>query len=154
MGGADLSSDNKKIKEIQQFNTFDVLSIFLCFLLIVGIGTVLFYGHINGKKRVIAKNQVENLAHELIMKPVISSMEQSGRMPASAENVDLDPWGAAFKYSVIKNSYGQPIYVVVLSGGPNNSFETEIAESVSFTQSNIENVKFKGDDIGYIKSFR
>ena len=75
-------------------------------------------------------------------------------MPASESNLTLDPWGVAYKYSVIKNSYGLPIYVVVLSGGPDKNFETEVAENVAFSQTHIENVQFKGDDIGYIKSFR
>lgn len=154
MSGEEVSLNNQNNKENQQFNTFDVLSIFLCFMLVVGIGSMLFMGHLNEKKRSIAKNYVENLAQELIMKPVNSSMKMGGRLPASAENQELDPWGVAYKYSIVKNSYGQPIYVVVLSGGPNNRFETEISEVVSFSHSSIENVKFEGDDIGYIKSFR
>lgn len=146
--------DLENSKQNQQFNTFDVLSVFLCFALVVSIGAILFNSHLNQKKKIAAANYVENLAQELIMKPVISSMESGGRIPASDSKLELDPWGVAYKYSVIKNSYGQPIYVVVLSGGPNNSFETEVAESVSFAQTKIENVQFKGDDIGYIKSFR
>lgn len=141
-------------KQNQQFNTFDVLSMFLCFALVVSIGGVLFNSHIEQKKSSAAKNYVENLAQELIMKPVISSMDSNSRMPASELNLGLDPWGSAYKYSVIKNSYGLPIYVVVVSGGPNSEFETEVSETMAFTQSQIENVQFKGDDIGYIKSFR
>lgn len=75
-------------------------------------------------------------------------------MPASALDLGNDPWGSAYKYSVVKNSYGQPIYVVVLSSGPNASFETEVAQNMAFSQSHIENIQFKGDDIGFIKSFR
>ncbi len=141
-------------KENQEFNTFDVLSMFLCFMLVVSIGGVLFSSHIEQKKTFAAKNYVENLAQELIMKPVISSMDSNLRMPASESNLDLDPWGAAYKYSIIKNSYGLPIYVVVLSGGPNSTFETEVVDTMQFSQAKIENVQFKGDDIGYIKSFR
>ena len=141
-------------KQNQQFNTFDVLSVFLCFMLVVSIGVVLFNSHLQQKKSAVAQNYVENLAQELIMKPVISSMDPNSRTPASELNLGVDPWGIAYKYSVVKNSYGQPIYVVVLSGGPNNSFETEISNTLAFSQSQIENVQIKGDDIGYIKSFR
>lgn len=141
-------------KENQHFNTFDVLSIFLCFMLVVSIGGVLFNNHLQQKKSALAQSYVENLAQELIMKPVISSMDPNGRMPASELNLGVDPWGVAYKYSVVKNTYGQPIYIVVLSGGPNHSFETEISEALAFSQSQIENVQIKGDDIGYIKSFR
>lgn len=141
-------------KKNQEFNTFDVLSMFLCFMLVVSIGGVLFNSHIQQKRAQIAQNHVENLAQELIMKPVISSMDPNQRMPASAEDLGVDPWGVAYKYSVVKNSYGQPIYIVVLSGGPNHSFETQINESLAFSQSQIQNVQIKGDDIGYIKSFR
>ena len=141
-------------KENQQFNTFDVLSVFICFALVLSIGGLVFKSHLRQKKTVAAKTYVENLAQELIMKPVISSQDSSMRMPASESETALDPWGFAYKYNIIKNSYGQPIYVVVMSGGPNNSFETEIQESMAFTKSQIENVQFKGDDIGYIKSFR
>lgn len=123
-------------------------------MLVVSIGGALFNSHIQNKKAALAKNYVENLAQELIMKPVISSMNSDSRMPASELNLGLDPWGTAYKYSVIKNSYGLPIYVVVLSGGPNSEFESEVSETMAFTQSHIENVQFKGDDIGYIKSFR
>jgi beta-glucosidase/6-phospho-beta-glucosidase/beta-galactosidase len=147
----DESNNNK---ENQQFNTFDVLSMFLCFMLIVSIGGVLLNSHIQQKKSAVAQNHVENLAQELIMKPVISSMDPNSRLPASELDLGVDPWGIAYKYSVVKNSYGQPIYVVVLSGGPNNTFETELDTTLAFSRSQIENVQIKGDDIGYIKSFR
>lgn len=147
-------SNIDNIKENQQFNTFDVLSMFLCFMLVVSIGGVLFNSHIQQKKASLAQHYVENLAEELIMKPVISSMDSSSRTPASEFNLGLDPWGSAYKYSVIKNSYGLPIYVVVVSGGPNSKFETEVIETMAFAKTQIENVQFKGDDIGYIKSFR
>jgi len=122
--------------------------------MVVSIGGVLFRNHLNHKKALLAKNYVENLAQELIMKPVISSQDSLERMPASASEMALDPWGVAYKYSVIKNSYGLPIYVVVLSGGPDKNFETDVADNMAFSQTQIENVHFKGDDIGYIKSFR
>jgi hypothetical protein len=141
-------------KENQQFNTFDILSMVLCFMMVISIGGVVFRSHLNQQKASIAKTDVENLAQELIMKPVISSQESSSRIPASEGNSALDPWGVAYKYSVIKNSYGLPIYVVVLSSGPDGSFQTEVAENMETSQAQIENVHFKGDDIGYIKSFR
>jgi beta-glucosidase/6-phospho-beta-glucosidase/beta-galactosidase len=122
--------------------------------MVLSIGGVLFNSHLNQKKTSLAQHYVENLAQDLIMKPVISSLGSSSRIPASESNVEVDPWGVAYKYSVIKNSYGLPIYVVVLSGGPDKTFETEVAENMPFSQTQMENVKFKGDDIGYIKSFR
>jgi hypothetical protein len=154
MDNSNFFKDSNNIKENQRFNTFDILSIFLCFSLVVGIGCVLFSSHLQQKKSAIAQNNVENLAQKLIMKPVISSMNSNGRTPASELNLGIDPWGTAYKYSVVKNSYGQPIYIVVLSGGPNNSFETEISDTLAFSRSQIENVQIKGDDIGYVKSFR
>jgi hypothetical protein len=141
-------------EENQQFNTFDVLSIFLCFVMVLSIGGALFNSHLNQKKSALAHHYVENLAQDLIMKPVIYSQDSDSRVPASETNVELDPWGVAYKYSVIKNSYGLPIYVVVLSGGPDRTFETDVAENMPFSQTQIESVQFKGDDIGYIKSFR
>lgn len=146
----ELENNNKN----QHFNTFDVLSVFLCLGLVVAIGALLYNSHIEHKKTVETKKYVENLAQELIMKPVISSIGAANRLPASDIDLGADPWGSAYKYSVVKNSYGQPIYVVVLSSGPNTSFETEVAQSMAFSQSNIQNIKFEGDDIGYIKSFR
>ncbi len=141
-------------EEKQQFNTFDVLSVFLCLGLVVAIGFLLYNSHIEHKKTAETKHHLENLAQELIMKPVISSMGAANRIPASDINLGTDPWGSAYKYSVVKNSYGQPIYVVVLSSGPNASFETEVAQTMDFSRSQIENIKFDGDDIGYIKAFR
>lgn len=154
MDNSNLLNDLDNNKENQGFNTFDILSMFLCFSLVVSIGVVLFNNHLQQNKSAVAQNYVENLAQKLIMKPVISSMDSNGRLPASESNLDIDPWGAAYKYSVVKNSYGQPIYIVVLSGGPNHTFETEVSDTLAFSQSLIENVQIKGDDIGYVKSFR
>src|SRR4051812_9037939 len=88
-------------KENQQFNTFDVLSMVLCFIMVISIGGVVFRSHLNQQKASIAKGDVENLAQELIMKPVISSQDLSSRIPASVEDSAIDPWGVAYKYSVI-----------------------------------------------------
>lgn len=154
MDNSNFVNELDNVKGNHVFNTFDVLSMFLCFSLVVSVGVVLFNSHLQQKKSAVAQNYVENLAQKLIMKPVISSMDSNSRLPASESNLGIDPWGAAYKYSVVKNSYGQPIYIVVLSGGPNHAFETEVSDTLAFSQSQIENVQIKGDDIGYIKSFR
>lgn len=144
----------QNIQEKQSFNTFDVLSVLLCVGLVLATGFLLYNSHIEHKRAVKTQKHVEILAQKLIMKPVISSMGAANRVPASALDLGNDAWGSAYKYSVVKNSYGQPIYVVVLSSGPNASFETEVAQNMAFSHSNIENIQFQGDDIGYIKSFR
>jgi hypothetical protein len=146
----DLYQNNK---EIQTFNTFDVLSIVVCFALVMGVSFLIFRNHLESQKSVEAKNYVEKLAQEIASRPVISAQENGGRLPASVA-VNLDPWGDEYKYSVVRNSYGQPIYIMVLSAGPDHKFNTDLPTTLTFSESQMDKLKFNGDDVGTLKSFR
>jgi hypothetical protein len=139
-------------KENQKFNTFDVLSIMACLILVIGVSYIFYKNHIKGEKTSEAKNYAEKLAQELVQSPV-NSAQENDRFPASVSQ-ELDPWGGEYKSNIIRNAYGQPIYVMVISAGPDHKFDTEIPNSASFSQSQIENLKVVGDDVGSIKSFR
>ncbi len=141
-------------KENQYFSTFDVLSVVFSLAVVVSISFTVFHRTIDRKKVDAAKINMENLAQELMSEPVIYTQNPGGRIPASASQMSTDPWGIEYTYKVIKNSYGQPIYLVVLSAGPDSKLDTELKEEALFDVSQIENIKFENDDVGYIKSFR
>lgn len=146
-------NDIEKVNKNQSLGSFDVLSIVASFILVLGISLVAYKNHLESKKSSQAKNYAEKLAQELILNPVKSAQESSSRMPASDVS-SLDPWGSIFKTHIIRNSYGQPIYLLVLSAGPNHKFDTQLPDVLKFADSQIENLNLRGDDIGSIKSFR
>lgn len=148
------TTKKNKIKENQYFSTFDVLSVVFSLAVVVSISFTMFHKTIHRKKVDTAKINMENLAQELMSEPVIYSQTSDGREPASANQIGRDPWGSEYAYKVVKNSYGQPIYLVVMSAGPDLKFDTQIKDEVIFDVSQIENIKFENDDVGYIKSFR
>lgn len=143
-----------KPKGNQYFSTFDVLTVIFSLAVVVSISFTVFHRTIDRKKVDTAKINMENLAQELMSEPVIYTQNSGGRMPASANLLSKDPWGGEYTYKVIKNSYGQPIYLVVMSAGPDAKMDTQLKDEALFDVSQIENIKFENDDVGYIKSFR
>ncbi len=141
-------------KKNQQFSTFDVLSVLLSITLVIGLSFVFFNKSLNRKKSDIAKNNLENLALDLLGKPVIYSQGQNSREPASSLDLGLDPWGSPYVYNIVKNTYGQPIYLVVMSPGPDSKLDTKVETQAQWEISQIEQIHFQNDDIGYVKSFR
>lgn len=147
--------ETENTNQNQHFRTFDVLSIVLSFCIVCGLTFLVFKKNLEQKKFVQAQTDVENLAQELILKPVNSSFYSKDRMPASQDSaLGNDPWGNNYFTKVVKNGYGQPVYLVVLSAGPNKDLETEISDSVAQARNVIDNFKLSGDDIGYMKSYR
>lgn len=147
--------ETKNNQQYQQFKTLDALSIILSFLIVCGLTYLVFKKNIEDKKLTQAHMDVENLAQELILKPVNSSFYTNERLPASeAPSLGLDPWGRDYLTRVVKNAYGQPIYLVVLSAGPDQELQTQVEDTLSHAESLMENLKFSGDDIGFIKAYR
>lgn len=147
---------SQKHKENQQVSSFDLLSVAFSMVVIVSLSFTIFTKTLDRKKVEIAKSSMENLAQRLVKEEVIYSKKGNDRLPASATNFEVpkDPWGNEYNYQVVRNSYGQPIYLVLVSGGPDSKLDTSIQEEVPFEVSQIENIQFENDDIGYIKAFR
>ncbi len=144
----------KKNNKNQYFSTFDVLSVMFSLVVVVSISFTVFHKTMNRKKVDLAKFNMENLAQELMKEPVIYSQDKNLRMPASASDLGVDPWGSPYVFNVIKNNYGQPIYLVVMSPGPNAKLETNLESDAQIGVSHIENIRFESDDVGYVRSFR
>lgn len=143
----------EKNQEFHDLRSFDIISIILSFLIVCGLVFIVFNINVEQKKRHLAKTNIETLADELILKPVNSSF-YSGRNLASETNQGLDPWGSEYISKVVKNSYGQPVYLIILSPGPDQTIETNLEFSNLESQSLIESFRSEGDDIAHIKAYR
>lgn len=109
----------------------------------------------------IAKNEAEKLAWQLEIggfvtpgwrKPATGG-EQLQEVPFEPEpgifpvhgEIGRDPWGQAFRYSLVRDSQGTPEYLLVWSAGPNQKYES-VSSRISFSTQGTP--KFQGDDLG------
>lgn len=151
-----LQSVSEKDKSIQIFNSFDVLTVVMSGLIVLVISLTVVHRNNEQNKIQMTKNKAKSFAEELVQNPVNSSTNKE-RSPANdtegnnSGKIGKDLWGKAFTYKVIQNSYGQPIYMAVLSSGPDGRLETDLNQTVLRDSAQLN---IKGDDIGYLKSFR
>lgn len=151
-------SEKDKIKQV--LSSLDIFKILGSCLLVVGITLNILNRSNQERKVLMAKTNAKTYAEELVIGAVKSTHVRTLRNPASAVEkesqegqVGIDPWGKPYSYKVIQNSYGQPIYMVVVSAGPNSTLDTLLG-NVGFETRKNSQIEIMGDDVGYLKSFR
>lgn len=65
----------------------------------------------------------------------------------------IDPWGYPFQYVVDKKESALSGKMIVWSGGPDNKFQTQLAD-VKRTLAENKNIRFSGDDFGKVINFK
>lgn len=148
-----------KSKKNQVYSSIDSLSIFASFILVIGVASYILHSNRVSQKVMTAKQEARSFAAKLLTQSVKSTNFKPERGVASSEGTQwrgelgMDPWGHTYQYQVIKNSYGQPVYMLVLSHGPNKQLDTKLSD-VMFLQNRHSKVQISGDDIAYMRSFR
>ncbi len=148
----------------QGFSTFDTITIILSVVVISIIVVPILNRRVDSQYVEIAKRQAQEWSQKITSVEKLSEdskKDSSGRNlasdPAAASvgmgSVGADPWGQPFNYQYVKNSIGQPVYVVVWSSGPNTRSETENSK-MAVSPEGFLSVNFEGDDVGFVKAVR
>ncbi len=157
-----------KLEENQSFKTSDALvSLALLGAVTFILGAILL-NNIGDGARDFALRDMESLSSQLLAGGLKSLPEagplvrQRGLASITTGGLGLaatggegrigkDPWGAAFHYKVLT---GQKVgYIVVISGGPDGSIQTDYMAIKSGPNGHLLGAKFAADDVGYIKTF-
>lgn len=148
----------------QSFGTLDlIILVVLCGTVssVVGASIAGFWQDTRpGRARAAAENYALQLRqqHENAIQLNGTSGVSEGRSPASIDSsnsvppltdgqIGRDPWGRAYQYTVISGMGGSTEAVLVWSGGPNGTFDTDIG---SVDESQLAGFKFSSDDIGFV----
>lgn len=140
---------------------------FILGLLLVGVAIFTLNKMDRNSDKSNALNRAGLYAQQLIDKgfevemPVMLEEETLSRGIASAPTVQklyegplgVDPWGYPFQYVVDKKESSLSGKMIVWSGGPDNQFQTQLAD-VKRTLAENKNVKFTGDDFGKVINFK
>lgn len=159
-------SENTKVEELKDDQTLASVS-FILGLILVGVAVFVLNTMEKSSDHVQALARAEKYAQQLIESGFQSDYQElmdlapsANRTLASADQpqileggIGLDPWGYPFQYYVSKKETGAEGEIVVWSGGPDNTFQTEI-KKVRDLMSKNKKVRFSGDDFGKTISFK
>ena len=145
----------------QQLKTMDVIGVCVLMTVVIGLSSVIISREMRDSHQATGLDEARNLAFQLANGGFVNSRPDP-RQPASEKNTDStygvfrsageigqDPWGAAFRYLVLRDPAGDPTHVVVWSSGPNRQRETQGGDLKRGSM-----VSFVGDDFGYIHRTR
>ncbi len=151
-------SEKDKLK--QPLNSLDIFKILGSFLLVLGITLSILNRNNEERKLALARTNAKMYADELVANSVKTTHVKTLRELATAEGkatqegyLGADPWGKPYSYKVIHNSYGQPVYMIVISAGPNAVMDT-VLNDISFEARKNAQIQIMGDDVGHLKSYR
>lgn len=158
-------SEIKKVEELKDDQTLASVS-FILGLILVGVAVYVLNTMEKSSDHVQALARAEKYAQQLIeggfqsdyqelmnMEPSTSRSLASTEQPQILEGgIGLDPWGYPFQYYVHKSGSTDG-EIVVWSGGPDNTFQTDM-KKIKELMGNKKKAKFVGDDFGKTITFK
>ena len=154
-------------KSNQQFNSFDLVSMFFLIAVVLGISTTIVSREMRDLDKSMGQTEAENLAFQLInggflttsadkrSPSAVNETNEAGKQDLGvfdySGEIGRDPWGQAYRYKVMQDSQGVPSHVLVWSLGPNKLAETKDEIFAAENAENISQLNFSGDDFGYIR---
>jgi hypothetical protein len=150
-------------KSIRGFSSIDFLTFVTSITAVAVVSGPILKRGMESDRVNQATKEMRLAASELIVRAtVIPSKQLEDRLPASINpelpqgSAGLDPWGNTYNYRIIRNSYGQPIHVLIWSRGPNGEQETPEANLMDSKArvTQVAAVVFEGDDLGVLMSAR
>jgi hypothetical protein len=156
----------------RQFGTLDAVSVLALVAIVASVSGAILSEMLRDERPMRARSTAEALAHQLVSPPAPSILEASqigksekgDRSPASVSpamtstlregDIGKDPWGRPFHYWVRP---GAQRLVIVWSDGPNGVPESGqalklAAETASQEKVSQTDLRFQGDDLGYIET--
>ncbi len=150
-------SENINPEQNKAFRTVDFFTVVAAVVAVFSVIAPILKNHAESESRIVASRESQELAKDI--KERLFDTVSVGRFPASEKVanpyegiIGKDPWGESYKYKVIRNAYGQPTHVLVLSKGPNLILDTGSSRLLTPPESRGE-FEFDGDDLGYVVSF-
>ncbi len=141
-----------KNKYFHGFTTIDLILMLSIMFTIVSIVTPIVLNGVESSRVEIAQREIKKLAHEVAFTSLVAEAKArniaSENIALYEKTLGLDPWGNAYRKSIIKDAHQKPIHVVVWSTGANGVAET--AEPQPDQRGERSVVKFGGDDFGSI----
>lgn len=157
-------------KSKQQLRSFDLLSMLVLSATVLAISAVIISRELTDIDHTMGLKEAENLASQLLHGGFEGHIP-SGREPAAIKGSNVshnkslglfqkvgqigrDPWGQSFQYKVLRDVAGASSYLVVWSYGPNRERETKDETLNLSVGMVVADLKFAGDDFGYIHPLR